>query len=361
MKNFIYLFLGTIIILISCWKINRNSNSAVFESGNNYLDPTVGRLIDDLVNINSEGPMFHTLGYNHPFLPLGDSLPYKRSVWKYNKNAEKPNIPIALQEIIRFGPKALPDLSRHVTDSRNTGVFLGKNELVMKMWKADFHNYSKEKNETLIYIMNYSDLLYYGRGQSYQRGQEIKGSYNVKVGDLCYIAIGQIVNRRYSICRYVPSLCCEINSPLNDKKLALHLQKSYRSSIFFKENLVNDLEFYEKSIGALVRLYFYYPEEDENGLYMKKILDNRISFGEKALIINTLSLVKDKRYDNGIKASLLDIMAKGKLLSEPSNELDEFIIACMDRFPGWDQGNQLRNYFAFRLNKNLPRKIPTYR
>jgi hypothetical protein len=50
--------------------------------------------------------------------------------------------------------------------------------------------------------------------------QRTMRTYAVKVGDVCFVAVGQIVGRRYSAVRYQPTACIVINSAAEDAALA---------------------------------------------------------------------------------------------------------------------------------------------
>ncbi len=43
------------------------------------------------------------------------------------------------------------------------------------------------------------------------------GVYTIKVGDVCYVLIGQIVNRRLWALEYVPTLIVVVTSPVHSE------------------------------------------------------------------------------------------------------------------------------------------------
>jgi hypothetical protein len=56
------------------------------------------------------------------------------------------------------------------------------------------------------------------------------GPYNVKVGDVCFVIIGQIVNRPYQAVRYQPSGSVVVNSPTHDPILAKEVREIWSAT-----------------------------------------------------------------------------------------------------------------------------------
>src|SRR5262249_21288700 len=104
-------------------------------------------------------------------------------------------------------------------------------------------------------------------------------SYTVKVGDVCFVAIGQIVGRAYGAVRYQPTACIVLNSPAHDPKLCAEVRsiwnaKNPRDKLF--DSLLADYAtegvFNGKSLdgwgtashfqcGAALRLLYYFATE----------------------------------------------------------------------------------------------------
>jgi hypothetical protein len=108
-------------------------------------------------------------------------------------------------------------------------------------------------------------------------------SYTVKVGDICFVAIGQIVGREYQAVRYQPTACIVINSPVEDRSLCGDVRKAWQSQNP-KERVLQSLliDYATRSRGvispgevlpdgfksasdlqieAALRLLYYYPNE----------------------------------------------------------------------------------------------------
>jgi hypothetical protein len=118
--------------------------------------------------------------------------------------------------------------------------------------------------------------------------------YTLRVGDLCYVAVGQIVNRELNAVRYQPSRCLVVNSPVEHPALAAAVKNDWSnlSAQDHQLSLEQDAMIPHSGFGpgaGLKRLAFYYPEVGET--WMLKILNRplyhtRVTYGffEKTLV-----------------------------------------------------------------------------
>jgi len=95
-----------------------------------------------------------------------------------------------------------------------------------------------------------------------------KSRYTFRVGDVCFVAIGQIVNRRLNASSYHPTACLAINSPVETPALAAAVRQDWAGLTReqHKQSLVQDAlrkGSFAREGDALIRLSFYYPEEGE--------------------------------------------------------------------------------------------------
>jgi hypothetical protein len=89
------------------------------------------------------------------------------------------------------------------------------------------------------------------------------GSYTVRVGDLCYVIIGQIVNRELHAVRYQPSFCVVVNSPVEHPELAETVRKDWEGLTReeHRQMLIEESRGRSwREESALIRLRFYYPD-----------------------------------------------------------------------------------------------------
>ena len=108
---------------------------------------------------------------------------------------------------------------------------------------------------------------------------ERTSSYTVKVGDMCFVALGQITGRSYSAVRYQPSNNTVINSPVRSKELRDRVGAVWSSADPAKRLLDSLLLDYSTQgifsgrsldgwdqgstfqIQAAIRLLYYFPDE----------------------------------------------------------------------------------------------------
>jgi hypothetical protein len=89
--------------------------------------------------------------------------------------------------------------------------------------------------------------------------------YIIKVGDICEVLIGQIVNRNLNAARYQPTAIVYVNSPIESNSLAERIRsdwsgldaKAHEASLLL--DLKNESAFVVYR-SALSRLRFYYPK-----------------------------------------------------------------------------------------------------
>jgi hypothetical protein len=89
--------------------------------------------------------------------------------------------------------------------------------------------------------------------------------YVVKIGDLCFAAIGQIVNRRFDAVRYPPTGIIIVNSPVQCVALREAVRREWGSLGLERhlETLIQDVrqpDCEDRRDGAIKRLAYYDPE-----------------------------------------------------------------------------------------------------
>jgi hypothetical protein len=179
----------------------------------------------------------------------------------------------ALRALVAAGPDALPLLLASLGDKTPTRLKVVHESAIGAMWFA---------NELRGNPVNPTEAKVFAQRDPPPPFGEEKTvhSYTVKVGDICFVAVGQIVGRGYQAVRYQPTACIVINSPTADKKLreqvrsiwsgkdpARHLFDSllldystvgnYKEGDSFDEwGVGSDLQ-----IAAAMRLLYYFPKE----------------------------------------------------------------------------------------------------
>src|SRR5262245_20292749 len=71
--------------------------------------------------------------------------------------------------------------------------------------------------------------VYKARAGKPRRSEDHVKSYTVRVGDVCFVAIGQIVGRGYQAVRYQPTACVVLNSPARDPNLRAEVRALWKA------------------------------------------------------------------------------------------------------------------------------------
>jgi hypothetical protein len=118
----------------------------------------------------------------------------------------------ALKELVTLGPDALPFLLDALDDKTPTKLIVNHGS----MWHAA---------ELYLNPVNPAEqAAARAAAVDPRRQEEPVDSYTVKLGDVCFVAIGQIVGRPYQAVRYQPSMCIVLNCPAHDPKLCAEVR-----------------------------------------------------------------------------------------------------------------------------------------
>jgi ankyrin repeat protein len=166
--------------------------------------------------------------------------------------------PLARSETLRIlvkqGAAALPHLIAHLDDKRQTGIKITPPGQLVFNDEID-RNERTEKPPA--------------RKPAEKKGEAGEGagafSHTVTVGDLCFVAVGQIVNRHFDAVRYQPTLWIFISSPTRTPALREQVKDAWGSLTpkQHRESLVADFlkpDSEYRRVGACKRLAYYYPD-----------------------------------------------------------------------------------------------------
>ncbi len=226
----------------------------------------IRRLIAELTKIeNPDFGLSSTLN-GVAFLPI-EGMQDSSSMLLTNHQIDSSS---ALKRLVELGPKALPYLLESLDDQTPTKLQI--------------------EHEGCFGIMRFANEL---RGNpantaeaeilpkfSYENRHPMKhiDKYSVNLGDVCFVAIGQIVGRRYQAVRYQPTACIVINSPTHDPELCQQVRGIWTSDAphrkLFESLLLDYVTEAECEPGnqwwsftnrltnqAALRLLFYFPRE----------------------------------------------------------------------------------------------------
>jgi hypothetical protein len=234
---------------------------------------SVSQLIEDLGQINSEAPGINSGGMYEVFFAEDKPAKFQGGVW----GIAPPTVPDVMRKIVEIGPAALPELLKHLDDSRPTKLMVGTDETS--------GGHESQVGVNSFAFTEFSDEYDPRVQPPFSRGswknkpkpmeRQFHGRYTVKIGDLCYSIIGQIVNRRLAAVRYQPSAILIVNSPIEAPLLANEVRADWGNADaeFVKQSLLTDIykaqgarendngwHYILVADGALKRLRFYFPE-----------------------------------------------------------------------------------------------------
>lgn len=214
----------------------------------------------------------------------------------------------ALRELVGLGPDALPLLLEALDDQTPTKIKLEYRSAMGMMW------FDQEMWGNPLNLLEAQTLKMDDESAEVNGREEYVEEYTVKVGDICFVAIGQIVGRSYAAVRYQPTACIVINSPTHDPELASKVRKIWSSEKpreFLFQSLLRDYS----SIGiyhgdsldvwdvgsrlqcnAALRLLYYYPNESG-----KLIADRLRSLDVEDTDGGTIDRFIEREVKNGVR------------------------------------------------------------
>jgi hypothetical protein len=170
-----------------------------------------------------------------------------------------------MRELVRRGAEALPTLIRHLSDARPTGLVVGARQVTAM--ESDPGQPSHEVSVNFYRWMQYAEEYEPRTGHHpFERAPTLPppaGGYRVKVGDICFVLVGQIVNRHLDAVRYQASAGYVVNSPVVTPRLASWVRHDWAGANAreLETSLLGDIRGDDagESFGALERLRLYYP------------------------------------------------------------------------------------------------------
>jgi len=286
----------------------------------------VERLIDQFQNISQEGVGFNSMATAGGFVAVESVPRFEGGIL----GTAAPTTPKALARVVALGVKAMPSLLAHLNDRRPTKLTIRHDGGFGGMWlstELDIQPYDRVPSRELLGLKPVQTGIF--------ANKTIK-VYNLKVGDICFAAIGQIVNRSYSPVSYVPSACIEINSSVQSREMCKAIRTEWRGLTVkdHQRSLILDTE---KGSGYMqadagVRLLYYYPKIGKR--YVLDVL-KRSSSGTEDVnkteqLIGALDWNHDPDIDNAVDSVLVHISKTlAKLAAQPlsdKNQNDAFEI-----------------------------------
>src|ERR1700722_1631023 len=194
-------------VLLACLILGL-STYGVPAVSDDYSQKSVAELIDELTQIDSRSPGINSADIYEGFIADDSPGRFEGGVL----GVAPPKVPVQMSELVRRGPTALPELIEHLDDNRPTKLEVG-NKPSGRQVGVDafmFMYFSDEYDPRVPHWFSEEEWKSGPRPME----KSFAGRYTVKVGDVCYVLIGQIVNRRLLAVRYQPSAGLVVNSPI---------------------------------------------------------------------------------------------------------------------------------------------------
>ncbi len=219
-------------------------------------------LIDRLTEIKDPDYGFAPLMGGLQFAPIKDSATFAAGIIMVDHGLKTSE---SLQQLVALGPKAMPQLLKRLTDKTPTKLVMEHGGCFGGQWyDREVPMNMANPAEQQVYA-KYRDFLHRDSGLGHPDRQVSK--HQVTIGDVCFVIIGQIVNRGYQSARYQPTACRVINSPTHDPEVADVVRAIWTADNPAQkliDSLLLDLHTKDADdlqCGAAMRLLFYFPTE----------------------------------------------------------------------------------------------------
>ena len=211
------------------------------------------RWIEELLEVDKPGYGYSVYFSGGEFLPYEDTGHVSTLVLGATPAARSES----LRKLVEQGVEAIPVLLKHIGDDRA----LKMKPVSGMMWMSysaeyDFNRRTRQQPPQGV---NRDDFALDAKAPK---------EHAVTIGDLCFVALGQIVNRSFSATRYQPTGGMVVSSPMHSaalKKVILDdwtgITKERHKAQLIEDFLKPDFE--DRRIGAYFRLAYYYPDAVE--------------------------------------------------------------------------------------------------
>jgi hypothetical protein len=255
------------VLILMCWP----SPALNVRAGAQATSKTVEQLIDDLATIDGQSIGINSSAVYDGFLAEDAKGHFRMGVL----GIETPTVGPPVRELVRLGPAALPELLHHLDDARPTKLAVG-NDSKAKTRQVGLNTFMWEMFSD-EYDPRTRPEINKGFPRERPKTHEIpfEDGYQVRVGDVCFVIIGQIVNRNLYAVRYQPTGGLIVNSPIQTQALTDELRRDWEnvSPEILQSSLISDIgmahtshssdwDYYvrARAFGALTRLSYYFPE-----------------------------------------------------------------------------------------------------
>jgi ankyrin len=213
----------------------------------------VPALIDRLTHVTDGEVVEGEPGAGFLFLPLDHVRPSPAGPF----GRKRLLLSQTLREIVKQGVAAVPHLLEHLDDCRPTRVTPAAANLIGGEWYSAERDFNRRTESQPAAIKDDVEGPYIPPDGGARKGRTLA------VGELCYLALGQIVNRRYSAVASAPTGVA--SSPTRSSALRQEIRRQWQDLTQARHRTLLVADFYdpdttERRTGACKRLAYYYPE-----------------------------------------------------------------------------------------------------
>ncbi|HEY1793323.1 MAG TPA: hypothetical protein VGG34_10430 [Opitutaceae bacterium] len=295
---------------LGCTAVEQDSEASPrdFHAKTVTLDPSLAglsttELIGRLQDESNQGVGTHATALVSGFIPLDVPARFGGGIL----GSRAPSVSPIMAALVSRGVEALPDLLEHLSDSRPTKLVVGQG--FMGKWFGSEYD-PRNRGQAPSGVDRPFGTSFSDDGFS---------TYTLKVGDLCYVAIGQIVGRNLLAVRYQPTLCLVVNSPVHRPSLAQAARADW--SGLTKDEHRRQLA----AEGAIEPLLFYYPVQgcatvgrlldrdvyDDAGIYGFLVDDLfPAPTSDQARILSKFLAEHGPKYRAGLRLALQDLATR---------------------------------------------------
>jgi hypothetical protein len=293
--------------------------------------PGIPELIDELQQVAQAMPGMSTVRGGAGFAPVPDAT--VRFGGFTLGSTESQHVSDAFTRLVARGPEAIPYLLEALSDDRLTQYVVGGGAFLnltvgQELWLQD--DVPREKAALDAFPQLREDHASWGELDVFERDGHFSRSYQLRVGDVCFVALGQISNRMFSATRYQPTRNLVINTPVYTPILAEATRKSwegvkdYRAALL--ESLLIDLaddgRWRYRMCGAATRLLYYFGDEGARAVLqrlsgMQETSDDRLAdfikfirFSDEPSIAAALLGMLDQPLDDEAAKQLLPVLLR---------------------------------------------------
>ncbi|GAA5504662.1 hypothetical protein [Novipirellula caenicola] len=221
----------------------------------------VETLVDRLSEIDQPDYGFANWMSGSQFAPIGDTAEFYVGIIMIDHQLKTNDV---LKQLVALGPKALPVLLERLADATPTKLTMEHEGMFGSQW----YGHEVQLNLARPIEQNAKQTFdkFFSQEDALQDQQHVP-RHAVTIGDVCFVIIGQIVNRGFQSSRYQPTACRVINSPTHVPKIVEVVRSIWHSQdpprMLFDallDDFYTDHEGYTQS-GAALRLLYYFPKE----------------------------------------------------------------------------------------------------